>query len=125
VRTWLCFAQRLQHDALLLANALGACRALPRSRFVVEHRPGDDGPSRDPVTEWVAVGRAERRLAAMTVECEGDYGATAAVVLTLAERLATRELPGGAFDVHELLRLDDVASGLAERGVRVRSQSMR
>ena len=125
VRTWLCFTQRLQHDALLLANALGACRALPRSRFVVEHRPGDGGPSRDPVAEWVAVGRAGRRLAAMTVECEGDYGATAAVVVTLAERLTTRELPAGAFDVHELLRLDDVAAALAERGVRVMPRSVR
>jgi hypothetical protein len=122
VHSYLCFAERLQHEALLLANRLGACRALPRSRFVVEHRPGRRGASRNAVAEWVAVARGGSRLAAATVECEGDYRGTAAAALVFAERLLEDGRASGCFDVHELIGLDEVAARLEEEGVRVVEQ---
>ncbi|HEX4806255.1 MAG TPA: hypothetical protein VFU94_10155, partial [Conexibacter sp.] len=80
VRSHLLLVQRLQQRGLLAANAAGACRLLPRGQFAGERRAGAGGASRDAVAEWVAVTRAGRRLAAATVECEGDYRGTAAAV---------------------------------------------
>jgi hypothetical protein len=119
VRAYLCLAQRVRHDGLLAANALGACRALPRAQFVAEHPPGRRGASRDAVAEWVAVTAAGRRVAAAAVECEGDYRATAEVAVVFAERMRSDAPAAGCFDPHELLAYDELAPRLAERGVRV------
>jgi hypothetical protein len=119
VRAHLCLAPRLRHDGLLAANALGACRALPRFQFVAEHRPGGRGASRDAVAEWVAVTAAGRRLAAAAVECEGDYRATAEAAVAFAERMPPEGRAPGCLDPHELFALDELAPRLAQGGIRV------
>jgi hypothetical protein len=124
VNAYVCFVQRPLHAALLAANALGACRALPRSRFVVEHRPASQGASRDAVAEWVALTRDRRRVAAATVECEGDYRATADAAVAFAERLLSSSHAAGCFDLHELLTLDELAPRLAQDRIRVVSQDV-
>jgi hypothetical protein len=124
VHTYLCLNQRAQHAALLTANALGACRVLPRSRFVVEHRPGGGGASRDAVAEWVAVTRARRRLAAAAVECAGDYRATAEVAVAFGERLLQDGGPFGCFDPQELFALVQLAPRLAASGIRIVPQPL-
>ena len=123
VRAYVCFVQRLQQLGLLAANAVGACRLLPRAQFVAERR-GADGGSRDPVAEWVAVLRGSRRLAAAAVECEGDYRATAVAAVAFAQRALERDLPPGCYDPQELFTLEELAPGLARAGVRVVPQPL-
>lgn len=123
VHTYLCFIQRVQQLGLLTANALGACRMLPRSQFVAERRDGSGG-SRDAVAEWVAVTRGRDRIAAAAIECEGDYRATAAVSVAFAERALERELPPGCHDPQELFTLAELAPRLARDGIRVAAQDL-
>jgi hypothetical protein len=121
---YLCFPERPQRAGLLAANALGACRLLPRAPFVAERPAGPEGASRHPVAEWVAATRGGERLAASSVECEGDYRATAAIAVAFAEHALARELPPGCHDPHELLALAELAPRLAQDGIRVVAQDV-
>lgn len=124
VRAHLLLVQRLQHRGLLAANAAGVCRLLPRSQFAGERRAGADGASRDPVAEWVAVTRGGRRLAATTVECDGDYRGTASAVVAFAEAAHGRELPPGCHEPQQLFALEQLAPQLAQGGVRIVPQQV-
>jgi hypothetical protein len=119
VRAYICFSQRPLHLGLLAANAVGACRLLPRAPFASVRRAGPEGASRDAVAEWVAVWRGADRLAAAAVEAEGDYGATAAISVAFAQRAVARELPAGCHEPQELFALEELAPLLAQDGVRV------
>ncbi|HXE46063.1 MAG TPA: hypothetical protein VN635_12815 [Conexibacter sp.] len=119
VHSHLLLVQRLPQRGLLAANAAGACRLLPRGQFAGERRAGADGASRDPVAEWVAVTRAGRRLAAMTVECEGDYRGTATAIAAFAEAAHGRELPPGCHEPQQLFTVEELAARLAQDGVRI------
>lgn len=119
VRSHLLLVQRLQHRGLLAANAAGACRLLPRRQFAGERRAGPGGASRDPVAEWVAVVRGGQRLAATTVECEGDYRGTASAIVAFAEAAHARELPPGCLEPQELFRLEQLTARLAQDGIRI------
>jgi len=119
VRTHLLLVQRTAQLGLLAANAAGACRLLPRAQFAAPRRAGAGGASRDPVAEWVAVTRAGRRLAATTIECEGDYRGTAAASVAFAEAALARELPPGCHEPQELFALEQLAPRLAQDGVRI------
>lgn len=122
VHSHLLLVQRLQQRGLLAANAAGACRLLPRGQFAGERRAGGDGASRDPVAEWVAVVRGGQRLAATTVECEGDYRGTASASVAFAEQAAERQLPPGCHEPQQLFTLEQLAPRLAEDGVRIVAQ---
>ena len=124
VHTYLVSVQRLQQRGLLAANAVGACRLLPRRQFVAERRGGDDGASRDPVAEWVALTRGGRRLAAATVECAGDYRGTASASVAFAEQALARELPPGCHEPQTLFALEQLVPRLAQDGVRIVSQEV-
>jgi len=124
VRTHLLLVQRLQQRGLLAANALGACRLLPRAQFASARPAGADGASRDPVAEWVAVTRAGRRLAAMTVECAGDYRGTASAAVAFAEAAAARELAPGCHEPQQCFELAQLTPRLAADGVRIVAQHL-
>jgi len=119
VRSHLLLVQRLPQRGLLIANAAGMCRLLPRSQFAGERRVGAGGASRDPVAEWVAVVRDGRRLAALTVECEGDYRGTASAIAAFAEAARGRDLPPGCHEPQGLFTLEQLAPRLARDGVRI------
>ena len=87
VSTFVCLAEPAAQRAMLAVNALGAIRSVPRSAF----RPAPLGlgqvPSSEPVAHWVAVRDHGQRLAARTIEARGDYGAAAAVTVSMADAL--------------------------------------
>jgi hypothetical protein len=122
VRAHLLLVQRAQQLGLLAANAAGVCRLLPRAQFSSERRAGADGASRDPVAEWVAVLRDGQRLAATTVECEGDYRGTACAAVAFAEAAVKRELPPGCHEPQQLFALAQLTPRLTRDGVRIVAQ---
>jgi hypothetical protein len=128
VRGGACFLERDVDRGLRALNALRLVSLLPRSplvdppRFIAPRAPEDAvAPTRDPIREWVAVYRASERLAARTIEGEGDYLMTAAAALSMGELLHQRQADGerGARSIEELLVLDDVLGGLSSRGVSI------
>jgi len=124
VRTYLCISEPLLHRSVLAANRTGVLSLLPRAAFVGGRKgpPGD--ASTEAFSEWVAVLRGGQRLAARTVEGEGDYRSTAAATVVLAEALLRRgDLPAGRFDPEDLLSLGDVSGPLEAAGIRVVDRS--
>jgi hypothetical protein len=124
VRTYLCLSERPLHAGVLAANRVGGLSLLPRAAFVRPRRGGGE-PSRERFSEWVAVLRDRRRLAARTVEGDGDYRSTAAATVVLAEALRERPeaLPRGCFDAEDLFRLGDVSAPLEAAGIRIVDRS--
>ena len=117
VRLYLCFAEVAAHERLL---AMNGAMTEPSRPFVAAHRPGPGSPpSAEPVAHWVAVLRGERRLAARTVQCCGDFLHAARSAVVFAEALAVRELAGGCFDPEELFSLASVERPLSEAGINV------
>jgi hypothetical protein len=128
VRGGACFLERDVDRGLRALNALRLVSLLPRwllvdpPRFIAPGAREDAvAPTRDPIREWVAVYRAGARLAARSIEGEGDYLMTAVAALSMSESLLQRQANGerGARSIEELLVLDDVLGGLGSRGVSV------
>src|SRR5439155_8141608 len=116
--TYVCFAERRAAAPLLALNRLGALSLLPRAAFTAGRGKVPDEASREPVAEWVAVRRGGTRVAARTVEGEGDYRSTALSTLAMAEALRTRD-ERGCFHPEDLFSLADLEPRLRELGVRV------
>jgi hypothetical protein len=120
---WVFIAERPLHLGLLAANALGVISFLPRGAFVGGPRALPAELSREPVCEWVAVGRGGRRLAACTVEGEGDYRTTVAATVVFADALLAhrRRAPDrhGVSGPEELFTLAELTSAFAAAGVRI------
>ena len=124
VRTYLCISERLPHTGILAANRTGILSLLPRSAFVGGRKGPAGGASAEPFAEWVAVLRGGRRLAARTVEGNGDYRSTAAATVVFSESLCSRgDLPAGGFDPEDVLSLGDVSGALEAAGIRVVERS--
>jgi hypothetical protein len=128
VRTYARFSPRGLHWALMAVNRLHLSLALPRAAFVA----GNDAPiepTNEPLTEWIAVLRRGKRLAAATVEGKGGYLVTAVATAVLAEALLepgrrTDPARRGCFEPHELWTLQQVKAGLRDGGLEVVRQPL-
>jgi hypothetical protein len=123
VATYARFSPNALNRAVLAVNALRLMRALPRGAFIPRgsNRPAE--LTTEPLTEWVAVRRQGTRLAARTITGAGNYRATAAATLVLAEALVDRArrdgLPPGCFEPQELFTLPELEGDLRRRGLAV------
>ena len=123
VSPYICIAERSVHRALLAANRAGIMARLPRAML----RPapnGEDAASDEPVAHWIAVLERGERIAARTVRCRGDYAASAASTVTLAQALLpAADLPNGVVDYESLLHFDQVAVPLRDVGIVVHDEA--
>jgi hypothetical protein len=130
VASYICMTERVPATALLALNAIGVMSVLPRIAFVA----GRGGPPKkatgERVAEWVAVLADGERLAARTVECNGDYASTATVSVVFAEALlgsgnGTGAAPAGCYDPDDLFTLALLEPALRDIGVSVVDQPVR
>jgi hypothetical protein len=106
---------------LLDLNAAGAMAELPRSLIGSRPLPPDHGCGDDPFAHWIAAIRGERRLAARTVRCQGDFWHAARSTVVFADELLTQERRGGCFGAEELCTLSRVAARLRAAGITIAS----
>jgi hypothetical protein len=104
---------------MLALNARGELSKLPRSAVAVKPPAQPGKASQEPVAHWVAASHRGKRLAAITVECEGDFvnAARSAVVFATAQ-LGRRQRPG-CFDPEEVFVLNDLEPPLHAAGIRI------
>jgi hypothetical protein len=119
VRTYVAFAERVPHHALLVMNRIGVMSLLPRVAFVTGRTKEPAHDSDEPIAEHVAVLRGGRRLGTRTVRVDGDYRGTAAVSVVLANALRDGDVAAGCFDPDELFTLAELEPELAAGGIRV------
>jgi hypothetical protein len=119
VRLYICIAEPEAHQRLLDLNGAAGMTKLPGS-LIGPRKPALDGaPSREPVAHWIAANRGERRLDAVTVECQGDFLHAARSTVVFADALLRQERRGGCFDPEEIFTLGGVESELREAGIRI------
>jgi hypothetical protein len=124
IRVYICIAEPTAHERMLALNDAGAMRTLPRTIWGPPRAPGY-GPSDEPVAHWVAAKRGDRRLAARTIECRGDYLHAARSTVLFASALRARNPGrGGCFDPEELWTLAELEPLLRAGGVTIASQSV-
>lgn len=119
VRLYICIAEPDAHERLLELNSAGAMTKLPRSVIGSRELPIDGAASNEPVAHWIAANRGERRLAARTVECRGDFLHAARSAVVFADALLTQELHGGCFDPEEICTLTGIEAKLRHAGIRI------
>lgn len=123
VESYICFAERAPATAILALNRLGVMSVLPRLAFVAGRGKPPEEASHERVAEWVGVRAGDRRLAARTVECRGDYASTAAVAVGFAAALLGErggELPSaGCLYPDELVTLTDFEPALRAAEIEV------
>jgi NAD(P)-dependent dehydrogenase (short-subunit alcohol dehydrogenase family) len=118
VATYARFSPAVLHRFLLGANAVRLMKVLPLAAFVPHRKDPGGELSTEPVTEWIAVRRNGRHLAARTITGAGNYRVTAAATLVLAEALTRRDpVPPGCFEPQELFRLAELEADLRQAGL--------
>lgn len=123
VRVYVCLAERSAHERMVALNRDGAMRGL--SRAGCRTRPSARGaPSDEPVAHWIAAKRADRRLAARTVECLGDAVHAARSTVMFATALSAGDRRGGCFGPEEIWALGEIRAELEAAGMRVVSRSV-
>lgn len=132
VRSYACFVEPGMQDALLALNRLGTITELPQPG--AQRHGQSKGHQRikvssEPVAHWICVRRGGKRIAAMTICCEGDYVGAAHATLALAEALqdarAKARLPTGVFGPEDLVELAQVDPYLAAASIRVHEAELR
>jgi hypothetical protein len=119
IRTYLCIVESDAHQRMLALNARGELSKLPRSAFPAKSPAQPGKPSREPVAHWVAASSRGQRLAALTVECEGDFLNAARSTVVFAEAQLGRRQRPGCFDPEEVFVLKELESALNAAGVRI------
>jgi NAD(P)-dependent dehydrogenase (short-subunit alcohol dehydrogenase family) len=123
VNSYACFAEPDVQAALVAHNRLERGGPLPREPFVRRHAAAGGRPSHEPVAHWVSVRRDGHRLAAMTIQCSGDYLGAAQATLALAHALqdarARHPLPPGVFGIERMAGLVDLEPHLRGGGITV------
>jgi hypothetical protein len=119
IRSYLCIAEPEAHQRMLALNDRGELRALPRSAFAARPPTQPGKASREPVAHWVAALHRGQRLAAVTVECEGDFLNAARSTVVFAEAQLGRRQRPGCFDPEEIFVLNDLEPSLRTAGIRI------
>jgi hypothetical protein len=119
IRPYLCIVEPEAHQRMLALNARGELSQLPRSALAPRPpaRPGQAG--QEPVAHWVAASHHGQRLAALTVECEGDFVNAARSTVVFASAQLGRRQRAGCFDPEEVFVLNDLEPTLRTAGVRI------
>jgi hypothetical protein len=119
IRPYLCIAEPEAHQRMLALNDRGELRTLPRSAFAARPPAAPGKASQEPVAHWVAAAHRGQRLAALTVECEGDFlNAARSTVVFASAQLGRRQRPG-CFDPEEVFVLNDIEPALHAAGIRI------
>jgi len=116
--------ERLPNLGMRIANALRIISLLPRAAFLAGRGGVPAELSREAICEWVAVGRAGRRMAVRTVEGDGDYRMTTAATVVFAEALLRRRAEdlahrNGVCGVEDLFSLRELQPALEAGGLRI------
>ena len=118
VRSYICLTEPAAHGLLLALNAVAAMRALPRFLLGPAGRRTASPPSRESIAHWVAALRGRERLAAWTIEGQGEYAAAAAAVTVFGTALLERAaLQPGVHLPEDVFTLDELAAGLWGAGL--------
>jgi NAD(P)-dependent dehydrogenase (short-subunit alcohol dehydrogenase family) len=117
-RVYVRFVPASANRAMLALNAVGLASRLPLRLFTIGRGIPPPEPTRQPTCHWVTVRRRGEVLASRVVRGAGDYRSSAAATVVFADALAAPRRKG-LFGVEELVRLGDVASDLAARGISV------
>jgi hypothetical protein len=130
-RVYVCL-ERIPSAGVLALNTLRLLRLMPPAAFAASARllpnapRGADGLSREPKCDWVAVTKGGRRLAAGTVEGEGDYKLTVDATVVFCEALADRRAKDaggtGVVGAEELFSLRELRGAFEQRGIHIREQ---
>jgi hypothetical protein len=119
IRPYLCIVEPEAHQRMLALNARGELSKLPRSAVAAKPPAQPGKASQEPVAHWVAASRRGQRLAALTVECEGDFvNAARSTVVFARAQLERRQRPG-CFDPEEVFVLNDLEPTLHAAGIRI------
>lgn len=122
VRMYIRIAEPAAHERLLELNRAGAMSELP-SWLMGTRKPTSGGAaSIEPVAHWIAANRRERRLAARTVQCRGDFLHAARSTIVFADALLGRARRGGCFDPEEMWTLGGIEAELRAAGISVLPQ---
>ncbi len=125
VRLYICVCEPEPHERMLELNSAGTMTTLPRSLIHSRELLDGGAASSEPVAHWVAANRGERRLAARTVECRGDFLHAARSTVVFAEALRAQRRRGGCFDPEEVCTLSGLESKLRAAGIRIVPQTGR
>jgi hypothetical protein len=113
---------RLVMAGLRVLNSIGGLRLLARAARRGRRRSSAPA-TREPKREWTAVYANGRRMAARTLEGEGDYAMTVAATLAFADALLDadggRRALTGVHGGETIFDLHDILPGLEARGVEV------
>jgi hypothetical protein len=125
VRLGIYFRERPIQALFRGLNALRMMRGIPRFTFTSGRGRVPEEPSRELIAYWVAVKRGGERIAARTIEGEGDYRMTAASTKifgeALVERAAAGTLPTGVFAPEQLFTLEQLLPALEQRRFKIAS----
>ena len=119
VRPYICLVEPAAHERLLALNDAGAMSKLSKSLLGPRVPDRDRTPSQEPVAHWIAAIRGDRRLAACTVRCRGDFVHAASSAVLFAGALCARPPGGGCFDPEEVCTLDEVGGKLSDVGISI------
>jgi len=111
-----CFHERWFHQALLLLNAFGLMRLLPRVLFTAGLKVPDELTT-EPKCDRVEIRAHGELIAARFTQGTGDYRLTVAATVAFAEAvLALDDPPAGAVGVDELFTFAELRERFEERG---------
>jgi NAD(P)-dependent dehydrogenase (short-subunit alcohol dehydrogenase family) len=119
ISPYVCIAERGAHRTMLALNKAGVMSRLPRATFRSSPVADGDPASREPVAHWIAVLKDGQRIAARTLECQGDYRSAAQSTVAFADALADDGRHAGVFHPEDLLSLSQVAPRLHQAGIAV------
>jgi len=123
LRHYLCMQPPSLNGLLLALNSVRLIALLPKAAFTAGTRTKPSQATDERICEWVAVGRAQRRLGARTISGRGYYRMTSAATVSFAEVLSRRQplddLGPGLRSIDDVVGLDDVRPLLEERGIAV------
>jgi hypothetical protein len=122
VRLYICITEPGAHERVLELNRAGAMVKLPWSLIRSRDLPADGTVSNEPVAHWIAANRGERRLAARTVRCRGDFWHAARSTAVFADHLLAREPRGGCFGPEEMFTPGELAADLRAVGITIVDQ---
>jgi hypothetical protein len=112
VRMYICITEPAANQRLVELNAAGAITELPRWLIGTRRPPAELTASSEPVAHWIAAYRGERRLAARTVQCRGDFQHAALSTVLIADALLRQQTRGGCFDPEEIFTLSGLEAQL-------------
>ena len=123
VRLYICVTEPAAHERMLELNRAGTMTTVPRSLIATRQLPSDGTASDEPVAHWIAASRGERRLAARTVRCRGDYWHAALSTVVFADQLLTQDRRAGCFGPEEIFTLPGLAAQLRAARITVAEQT--